>query len=304
MIGRIFYWVLNMSITATVTGLVVLAVRSVRVVPRRVAVFLWTAPLIRMCLPFGIGNRYSLMSLISRFTTKTVIVARPFPNFDVSTMNSVHLAYHYFPLTFKSKVLDRLFVASGIVWVSVFAVILAVIGAVYVTSLRKTRTARHEGGDLWISDGVQSPAVYGIIKPRIVLPDGYADADRRYVVMHEAIHARRGDNLWRLIGFVTAAIHWFNPMSWVFLKFFLTDLELACDEAAAARPDEGERKEYAAALLRCAAGGDVFASAFGGAKLKPRIRSILSFKKMTALSAAFFALLAAAIVFLLVTNAG
>ena len=184
--------------------------------------------------------------------------------------------------------LDKLFVVSGIVWVAAFAVILAVIGALYVASLRKTKSARHEGGNVWTSGEIQSPAVYGIIKPKIVLPEGLAEQDERYVVMHEAIHARRG----------------FKPMSWVFLKFFLTDLELACDEAAAARLDEGERKEYAAALLRCAAGGDVFASAFGGAKLKPRIRSILSFKKMTALSAAFFALLAAAIVILLVTNAG
>ncbi len=304
MIGRIFYWVLNMSITATVTGLVVLAVRSVRAVPRRVAVFLWTVPLIRMCLPFGIGNRYSLMSLISRFTTKTVIVARPLSKVKVSMTNSMELADEYFPLTFKSPVLDKLFVVSGIVWVAAAAVILAVIGALYVASLRKTKSARHKGGNVWTSGEIQTPAVYGIIKPKIVLPDSLGEHDKRYVVMHEAIHARRGDNLWRLIGFVTAAIHWFNPMSWVFLKFFLTDLELACDEAAAARLDEGERKEYAAALLRCAAGGDVFASAFGGAKLKPRIRSILSFKKMTVLSAAFFALLAAAIVILLVTNAG
>ena len=121
--------------------------------------------------------------------------------------------------------------------------------------------------------------------------------------MHEAIHVRRGDNLWRLIGFTVAAVHWFNPMSWVFLKFFLTDLELACDEAAASRIDEGERKEYAAALLRCAAGGDVFASAFGGAKIRTRIEHVLSFRRMTAVSAVGSAVLAAVIAYVLLTNA-
>ncbi|MBR6290881.1 MAG: M56 family metallopeptidase, partial [Clostridia bacterium] len=288
MIGRIFYWVLNMSITATVTGLVVLAVRSVRAVPRRVAVFLWTVPLIRMCLPFGIGNRYSLMSLISRFTTKTVIVARPLPKVKVSMTNSMELAREYFPLTFKSPVLDKLFVASGIVWIAAFAVILAVIGAVYVSSLRKTKPARHEGGNVWTSGEIQSPAVYGIIKPKIVLPDSLGEQDKRYVVMHEAIHARRGDNLWRLIGFVTAAIHWFNPMAWVFLKFFLTDLELACDESVLQACGEDEKKRYAKALVFCAEHKTLFVSAFGGAKIRTRIERIVSFRKMTAVSTAAF----------------
>ena len=117
-------------------------------------------------------------------------------------------------------------------------------------------------------------------------------------------HIRRLDNLWRLAGFLTAAVHWFNPLSWIFLKAFLADLELACDEAVTAKYSEDERREYALDLLNCVQSKSLFVSAFGGAKVRTRIESILSYKKMTAFSAVGFGLLIIIIIYTLLTNAG
>ena len=130
------------------------------------------------------------------------------------------------------------------------------------------------------------------------------EKDMEYILKHENTHIRRGDNLWRLLGFLTAAIHWFNPLSWVFLKAFLADIELACDERAIAGYGKEEQKEYARTLLACARGKSLFVSAFGGAKVRTRIENILSYKKMTAFSAAGFTVLIAVIIFTLITNAG
>ena len=74
MIGQICYWIFNMSIVASFMGLIVLALRKIRLIPHRVSVFLWLIPFFRMTNPLGLNNPYSLMSLISRFTTKTVTV--------------------------------------------------------------------------------------------------------------------------------------------------------------------------------------------------------------------------------------
>ena len=103
---------------------------------------------------------------------------------------------------------------------------------------------------------------------------------------------------------MAAAIHWFNPFSWVFLKVFLADLELACDEAAIAKYCDEERKEYARTLLNCSQSKSLFASAFGGAKVRMRIENVLSYKQMTVVSAVGFTILILAIIYTLLTNAG
>ena len=146
--------------------------------------------------------------------------------------------------------------------------------------------------------------MYGIIRPRIVLPAAMEGQDLTYILHHERTHIRRADNLWRLLGFFSAALHWFNPLSWVFLKAFLGDLELACDERAVAAYGEAERKEYARTLLACAEQKSVFASAFGGAKVRTRIENVLSYRKMTGAAAVSFALLTAAVIWVMITNAG
>ena len=110
--------------------------------------------------------------------------------------------------------------------------------------------------------------------------------------------------MWRIIGFITAAIHWFNPLSWIFLKAFLNDLELACDEMAVAGYETEDRKEYARTLLECSQSKSMLVSAFGGAKVRTRIENVLSYKKMTAFSAMGFTVLVLVIIVTLMTNAG
>ena len=123
------------------------------------------------------------------------------------------------------------------------------------------------------------------------------------MIRHEKTHIRRLDNLWRILGFATASIHWFNPFAWVFLKAFLEDLELACDEMAVSGYDAEERKSYARTLLECTRSKSLLVSPFGGAKVRTRIENVLSYKRMTAFSAAGFALLILIITVTLLTNA-
>ena len=81
------------------------------------------------------------------------------------------------------------------------------------------------------------------------------------------------------------------------------DMEKACDERAIAGYDEAGRKAYAHTLLECASGPTLFASAFGGARVRTRIEHILSFRRMTLLSLLGFGMLTSVILFILLTNA-
>jgi len=112
------------------------------------------------------------------------------------------------------------------------------------------------------------------------------------------------DNLWRMLAFILVAVHWFNPLCWLFLKGFLADLELSCDERVLATLGADRAKEYASSLLESKQGTTVFASAFGGAKIRTRIENILSFKKMTWFSLMVFVSLIGVIFYVLLTNAG
>ena len=305
MLGEICYWIFNMSIAASVMGLLVLLIRKIKAIPRRVSVFLWIVPFARMICPVALGSRYSLMTLVSRYTTKTVIVYQPTTgSAPIAASNFVQLADSYSPFTYKVNILENVFKIAGLVWLIVALALIIALMFLYVTTIRVIKDAKHLRDNVYTSDKVDSPAVYGIVKPRIVLPGTCPEKDMEHILRHENTHIRRGDNLWRMFGFMTAAIHWFNPLSWVFLKAFLADIELACDERAIAGYDKEEQKEYARTLLSCAQGKSLFVSAFGGAKVRTRIENILSYKKMTVFSAAGFTLLIVVIIFTLITNAG
>lgn len=300
MTGDVFYFLLNMSIIASVAGLIVLLLRSIKRLPRRVAVLLWAVPFIRATAPVALNSRFSLMTLLRGLSLRFVTVELPVSIGKTTMTNVITAADSYFPITYKTDLLARLFRVASIVWLVGAAAILAALTIVYITTLHELRDAQPLGGGVWRSDKVTGPAVYGVIRPRIVFPA--AGTVDEYALRHERAHVRRLDNLWRMIAFAVAALHWFNPFFWVMLRIFLSDLELACDETALRGLDGEQRKSYALALVESSRSKDVFASAFGGARVRTRIERVLSYKGMTWFSAAAFLLLTGAVAFILITN--
>lgn len=301
--GDLFYWLFNMSIVGAVTGLAVVLIRLIKWIPRRWIVFLWAIPFLRFLIPLGIGGKYSLMSLLSRFATKTVVVYEG-ELADYTATNAIQAAKNYFPITYKVDLLADVFHYAALVWVIAAAALILAMGIMYAVTISELKDAEHLRGCIYCSPKITTPAVYGILRPRIILPAACRDSeDLVLIVLHERRHIRRLDNLWRMLAFLTAAVHWFNPAAWLFLKLYLADAELACDESVLSKLPTGEHKRYAHALLNAREGKAVFASAFGGAKVRTRIERILSYKRMTAASGTAFAALIAAIAYFLLTNA-
>lgn len=304
MLQEVFYWIFNMSITATITGVLIMLVRLIKKIPRRLTVFLWIIPFLRMTFPFGLNSPYGLMSLLSKITTKTIVVYQPTDDIAFSMINSVMAADTYFPITYKTNILDTIFCVASVVWIIVSLAIIFMLVVTYFTTIYEIKDATHLKDNIYLSEKVISPAVYGIIKPKIILPASYKDRDIEFIVLHENTHIRSLDNLWRIMAFVIASVHWFNPFCWLFLKCFLADLELSCDERVLTKIGSDRAKDYASSLLESRQGATVFASAFGGAKIRTRIENILSFKKLTWFSLAVFIALIGAIFYALLTNAG
>lgn len=314
MAGEIFYWLLNMSILGSLTGLVVLLAGRYRRLPRRFAMGLWLIPFLRLCLPAGVGSSLSL------FTPMTGYLLRPVP-LEVpvtletfidepllSAMNCIRQADSYSPFSYRVEsrvgpfLMEDVFQTAGIVWLLGAAVLFLTMGVLYGLTRRELRDAAHLRENIYTSPKVTVPAVYGILRPRIVLPAGYEKKTPDCVLAHERAHIRHQDNFWRLLGFCVAGLHWFNPLVWLFLRRFLEDLELACDERVLAKLGQQERKAYALALVEAAESRTLFASAFGGAGIRTRIHRILSYRRLTFLSTAAFLALALAMAWVLLTN--
>lgn len=303
MLQEVFYWLFNMSITATITGALILLIRLIKKIPRRLTVVLWAIPFLRMILPVGLNSQYSVMSVLSNFVTKTVVVYEAEDGMSFSMMNSVRVADTYFPITYEVNLLESIFSIASIIWLFVFLVIILMFSFTYFTTIYAIKDATHLRENVYLTDKVKTPAVYGIVKPKIVLPKSYNDKNVELILLHEKTHIRGFDNLWRVIAIVIVSVHWFNPFCWWFLKEFLSDLELSCDERVLIKLGGIKIKEYALALIESRRKTTMFTSSFGGAKIHKRIENILSFKKLTWLSLTAFIILSGVIFYTLLTNA-
>ena len=302
MLGEIFYWIFNMSIASAICGIPVLLIRLIQRFPRRVSVWLWGIPFVRMLVPVGISG-YGLMSLISKFTTKTVTIYEIGNDSAFTMMNYVMGANGYFPITYKVNLLENLFSIASVIWLIVALSLLLTFFIFYRVTMREIRDAQLFKDNIYFSDKIQVPSVYGIIRPKIILPREYKGGDFEYILMHEQAHAKRGDNFFRIAALILVCIHWFNPFAWLFLRIFYSDIELACDEAVLSKCNENQKKEYAHALLSSMEKSNVFAASFGGAKIRIRIENILSYRKISVFSMIGFTVLLISIAWVLLTNA-
>ncbi|QJC54047.1 M56 family metallopeptidase [Paenibacillus albicereus] len=100
------------------------------------------------------------------------------------------------------------------------------------------------------------PCVYGLMRPAIYLPAGFAvEADPRqlsHVLLHELTHVKRNDLPLGALWSLAAAIYWFNPLVWLALRSVKADREVACDAGVLDLLGMQERTAYGTTLLQLA----------------------------------------------------
>ena len=140
---------------------------------------------------------------------------------------------------------------------------------------------------LSLCPALQTPLMFGVFAPRIVLPAELAEEpallDR--VLRHELCHYRRRDPLYKWFAAAVLALHWFNPLSWLIRRELNRACELSCDEMLLRSMDRAEKQAYGETLLRMAANtalpAGVTAATFSTEKknLKERLEQIMKYKK-------------------------
>jgi beta-lactamase regulating signal transducer with metallopeptidase domain len=98
----------------------------------------------------------------------------------------------------------------------------------------KPRFLAH-GVPVTLSTASQGPSVDGVLRPHISLPLGIDrllnDRELDAVLIHEVAHARRRDNLIRLVHEIALCGLWFHPLVWLTGSRLAMFRELSCDDA-------------------------------------------------------------------------
>ena len=165
-----------------------------------------------------------------------------------------------------------------------------------------------------ITDKVNSPALFGFVRPRLLLPAGIIEAlslkELRHVFLHELAHLKRHDIYLGYLSSLLQSLHWFNPLIWLAFYRIRTDRELACDALVLAQTHSSESKDYGRTIVNLL---ERFSAprhlpAMAGiletkSQLKRRIKMIAKFKKTSRSRWAGAMLLLAALACVVLTNA-
>ncbi len=133
-----------------------------------------------------------------------------------------------------------------------------------------------------VINGINTPFVFGIIKPYIYLPDFLEPGEENYITKHEDYHRKRCDHILRLIVLCVCVLYWYNPFVWLGFYYFCVDMELSCDERVIANSEGNIKKSYAESLLKYSAANSrfyVMSLTFGEPGIKYRIKNVLKYKK-------------------------
>lgn len=312
MLDAAFYFILNMSIASCFVIAALLLIRQIRPLPRRVIYPLWALAFFRLVIPFTFPTGWSLFNftgtLVKRLITVETIThgMLPIPGSEnLRTMNMIGAAEQYAPIEYKTESLRQIFTTASVIWAIIAAAMLLTAVILYLLTRKELKKAVQIKDNLYRSEMLLSPLLAGVFRPKIILPVSLdpSSTEGRMILVHENIHKIRLDNLWRLFGICITCLHWFNPLAWVMLKSFFSDMEQSCDEAVIRKYGAEERKAYAGALLRFAEDKRMLVStSFGRSGVKVRIVNVLNYKKLTligALASLLFLLVVAAV---LITN--
>lgn len=102
--------------------------------------------------------------------------------------------------------------------------------------------------------GLDSPALYGCVRPRLLLPVGFVqrldETQLRHVLLHECAHVRRQDIALNWLLAFLESIYWFHPAVWFAFARLRAERELACDDIALQAAGSDDSQAYGRTILR------------------------------------------------------
>ena len=143
--------------------------------------------------------------------------------------------------------------------------------------------------DLYATDLVTSPFLFGLFRPAIVLPckllHELSEMELRAVLTHELVHVQRFDTWVGWLQVLAQGVFWFHPFVWWANGQLRQARECACDENVL-RLSPIEPQPYGESILRVLtasrgrslAGGSLIGVFERGVQLQERLENIMNYK--------------------------
>lgn len=284
---------------AMVAGIMILVIVLIRVFMRKMPKFiyplLWGLVGIKLLLPFDIRSAFGLLpgDKIVEYSGQEqapVIVKTGLRMVDEGTN---HFIGNNINSPSATRVQGNFYDVCVYLWLAgIFVLFLyMLISCIVMRKVTSCSVAVEE--NVRICDEINRPFLLGIIRPQIYLPSGIEKDKYEYIVAHEKMHIKRGDHIWKILGFFLLSIYWFHPLCWLAYYLFCKDVEFACDEKVISGRDSLWRANYCQTLLECSTDRRkvMFVPlGFGEVGVKERVKKVMGYKK-TKFSIAIFLIL-------------
>ena len=258
--------ILQMSTSATFLVVAICIIRAIAInkLPKRTFIVLWGIVLSRLLLPVSVASRFSIFTYYSRIKEVSMYTSGyiTIPN----TATKFIIPNSPFPIYFNDSIFSNYIVLA--LWSMGFIIAVAFFTVLYFKIRKEFTTSLPVNNSFFIdwlnnnkilrvvqirvSDKINSPLTYGIIRPVILLPkttDWSNKQQLHYILSHEFIHIKRFDTLFKIILTIALCIHWFNPIVWIMYILVNRDIELSCDESVIQSIGEDAKSNYAMALI-------------------------------------------------------
>lgn len=333
MLDQMFMQVIDMSRTASVSILIIFAVRLLlKNAPKFVSYMLWFVVLFRLLCPVSMESIVSLLPNMAPTSYHYTLEDE-----TISIQNAGKAAYHTINhvlqdglenhqiemtisgeneaaklVRFQSW--ETIILLGQYVWLFGMGIMLLYSMISYYKMHQKVQTAlpMHNSQNktayknrIYIVEDSISPFVMGIFRPKIYLPMHLDKKEQDYILLHEQFHIKRGDHIVKVLAFTALCIHWFNPLVW--LAFFISskDMEMSCDEAVIKRIGTEIKADYSTSLLSLAMGKRMKLGtplAFGEVDTKSRIKNLAAWKMPDKKKLSFITIAAVVLMVCLLTD--
>jgi beta-lactamase regulating signal transducer with metallopeptidase domain len=319
------YVVINSTLQVSVLICLVLGIKAIwgRSLTPRWHYTLWLLVLAKLLLPWGPASPVSLFNLLPQISVDQAdpIASRPAPPPPIPSQDIAPLSAEPIPIRAETVALSAPTTPHaalwqspllwGLIWLggalcltgyivaghlSLWRVIASERAVTDQRTLELLEDCRANMGvktclGVVASKHIQGPALFGFIRPRLLLPAQltrqFHAKEMKYIFYHELGHLKRHDIAVGWLVALAQILHWFNPLVWFAFHLMRVDRELACDRLALDyMNNRKETKRYGHTLIRLL---ETFAqerqlAALAGVseskvQLRKRIRMIAGFRQ-------------------------
>jgi beta-lactamase regulating signal transducer with metallopeptidase domain len=227
-IARAMYYLSVHLLYASMVGSAAWVLTSIRGTSATTKYWIWVVTAFNFVLPLG--------ALIDKLWARHLAWATPLGAFGGPVWDMTQ---------------GRTAVVLAMIWITgAFSVLIRLMTRLWIERREAQASARlrvNNASSSFVADGIPvsfgdehpSPAVRGVLYPHILLPAGIDrlldQQEFNAVLIHELVHARRRDNLIRLLYEVSLCAFWFHPLIWLAGARIELYRELSCDESVIQR---------------------------------------------------------------------